>query len=284
MVAKDKNDQNGNGTLAVINVDNVYDSSHLEPNAGDAIQLTIPEHTTFIIDVNSTNDEELDLGETTTYSISGGVDAGLFQIDEFSGELSFIEGPDYEANSSASNSNTFHVVIRAQDEGTGQSFSDRVVRVYVADDNDLPIFAPMPSVLLQSVLEDANLTLSLSDLNASDPEGAVLSWSKVAEPTNGSATFDQNFDSLLYVPNTDFYGTDQITLQIDDNASLSAQISIEFIIEPLNDAPVITTSALIQSPENQLIPRLLLVSGSIACQEGETKELALSSCIEIERS
>ena len=178
------------------------------------------------------------------------MDAGSCQIDEINGELSFIEGPDYEANSSASNSNTFHVVIRAQDDGLG-SPSDRVVRVYVTDDNDLPIFAPMPSVLLQSVLEDANLSISLSDLNASDPEGAVLSWSK-AEPTNGSATFDQNFDSLLYVPNPDFYGTDQITLQIDDNASLSAQISIEFIIEPLNDAPVITTSALIQSPENQL--------------------------------
>ena len=255
VVAKDdENDQNAvTERLVVINVDNVYEAPVItEPNAGDAIQLTIPEHTTFIIDVNSTNDEELDLGETTTYSISGGVDAGLFQIDEFTGELSFIEGPDYEANSSASNSNTFHVVIRAQDDGPGQSFSDRVVRVYVTDDNDLPIFAPMPSVLLQSVLEDANLTISLSDLNASDPEGAVLSWSKVAEPTNGSATFDQNFDSLLYVPNPDFYGTDQITLQIDDNASLSAQISIEFIIEPLNDAPVITTSALIQSPENQL--------------------------------
>ena len=250
----DENDPSaGTERLVVINVDNVYEAPVItEPNAGDAIQLTIPEHTTFIIDVNSTNDEELDLGETTTYSISGGVDAGLFQIDEFSGELSFIEGPDYEANSSASNSNTFHVVIRAQDDGPGQSFSDRVVRVYVTDDNDLPIFAPMPSVLLQSVLEDANLTISLSDLNASDPEGAVLSWSKVAEPTNGSATFDQNFDSLLYVPNPDFYGTDQITLQIEDNASLSAQISIEFIIEPLNDAPVITTSALIQSPENQL--------------------------------
>ena len=202
----DENDPNaGTERLVVINVDNVYEAPVItEPNAGDAIQLTIPEHTTFIIDVNSTNDEELDLGETTTYSISGGEDAGLFQIDEFSGELSFIEGPDYEANSSASNSNTFHVVIRAQDDGPGQSFSDRVVRVYVTDDNDLPIFAPMPSVLLQSVLEDANLTLSLSDLNASDPEGAVLSWSKVAEPTNGSATFDQNFDSLLYVPNPDF--------------------------------------------------------------------------------
>ena len=80
------------------------------------------------------------------------MDAGLFQIDEFSGELSFIEGPDYEANSSASNSNTFHVVIRAQDDGPGQSF-DRVVRVYVTDDNDLPIFAPMPSAFLQSVLK-----------------------------------------------------------------------------------------------------------------------------------
>ena len=235
----------------VVNVENVWEAPVItEPTAGEGLQLRISEHTTFVIDVNSTNDE--DLYENTYYSISGGADAALFEIDEISGELNFIEGPDFENPMDSENRgfNSYDVVVRATDDGPETSFSDRVLAIQVLDDNDLPEFNPDPFATMINLLEDQNVTLELSDLNATDPEGASLSWTVVEEPANG--TYSLELTSLFYKPDVDFNGSDTITLQVEDNASLTARLSLEFLVEQVNDSPVITTLEEILHPENEI--------------------------------
>ena len=221
------------------------------PTAGGALQLTIKEHTTFVVDVNSTNDEEL--YEETRYSISGGADQAYFAIDEITGVLSFTTGPDYEnpLDDPSNGTNNYDVIVRATDDGKGDPpFSERVMRIRVENDNDVPVINALPSALSNTLDEDSSFSLLLSDLNASDPEGGPLSWSCISDPEEGNYSLDST--ALVYQPNPNFFGVDQITLRLEDNVSLFADVSIEFIVLPVNDAPSLTTALSIDHPENEM--------------------------------
>ncbi|MEO0461397.1 MAG: cadherin repeat domain-containing protein, partial [Myxococcota bacterium] len=54
-------------------------------------------------------------GDTLRYSV-GGSDEALFAIDEVSGELRFLEPPDFENPQGASGSNAYRLVLRASDD------------------------------------------------------------------------------------------------------------------------------------------------------------------------
>jgi hypothetical protein len=49
-----------------------------------------------------------------TYSITGGVDAPLFSIDHYSGEIFFNTPPDYSAPTDSDHNNTYQLILTAQ--------------------------------------------------------------------------------------------------------------------------------------------------------------------------
>ena len=254
VIATDKSDTNATTErLVVVNVDNVYEAPVItQPTADHALTLSVQEHTTFVIDVNSTNDEANQTNEKTFFSISGGTDSQYFIIDEATGILNFISGPDYETplDDLSDGNNSYNVVVRATDDGPESSYSERVMHITVENDNDVPIINPLPAVLSNQLFEDSNFSLLLSDLNATDPEGGPLNWTCISDPKEGNYTLEST--SLLYLPKPNFFGTDQITLRVEDNVSLFADVSIEFIVDPINDAPIISTAASIDHPENEI--------------------------------
>ena len=237
----------------VINVDDLYEAPVIfQPTDQPTFELSIEEHSLFVVEVNSTNDE--DLYEDTFYSISGGLDADYFKIDENTGALNFDIEPDYEnpLDDLSDGSNTYNLVVRATDTGPTSAFSEIALKVHVLDGNDTPVFNPSPDLLPFTLDEDRNLTIPLSDLNASDPEGGVLTWSIVQTPSLGTATIIDSDTNLFYLPNPDLYGLDEVVLQITDDYNLTAQITLSFMINPVNDAPVITTPFLLSNDENLL--------------------------------
>ncbi|MFL2911979.1 MAG: cadherin domain-containing protein [Opitutales bacterium] len=253
VIVQDKFKPESNSTRNVaVSLTNTYEAPVIDyPTAGGAFLLSVKEHTTFVVDVNASNDEEL--YEETTYSISGGVDQTYFQIDEVTGVLSFIKGPDYETplDDLSDGNNSYNVVVRATDNGKGDPpYSERVMRITVENDNDAPIINALSAALSNQLFEDSNFSLLLSDLNASDPEGGPLEWSCISDPKEGNYTLGST--SLLYLPDPNFFGTDQITLRVKDDVSLFADVSIEFIVDPLNDAPIISTAASVDHPENEM--------------------------------
>lgn len=72
-------------------------------------------------------------GDALTYKITGGADAALFQIDARTGELSFIEAPDFEAPGSAAGSNDYQVRVEVSD---GSFQASRLFHVSVTDTDD----------------------------------------------------------------------------------------------------------------------------------------------------
>ncbi|MEL7197805.1 MAG: hypothetical protein AAGL10_05760, partial [Pseudomonadota bacterium] len=72
-------------------------------------------------------------GDSVSFSISGGADADLFEIDASTGALSFIEAPDFEAPGDADGNNVFDIEVSASD---GQLTATQTLAVTVTNQVD----------------------------------------------------------------------------------------------------------------------------------------------------
>jgi hypothetical protein len=68
-------------------------------------------------------------GDPLTYSISGGADAALFDIDPVTGALSFTTAPDYETPLDAGGDNTYDVQVTVTDTTDASASADVTVNV-----------------------------------------------------------------------------------------------------------------------------------------------------------
>ena len=76
-------------------------------------------------------------GDTLVYSLSG-TDADLFTIDANTGEVSFIEAPDFEAPGDDGGDNVYDIIVTASD---GTNSTNHNVAITVTSDNDnIPVF------------------------------------------------------------------------------------------------------------------------------------------------
>ena len=105
--------------------------------------------------------------DTLSYSLSG-TDADRFMIDAATGEVRFIEAPDFEAPGDADADNVYDIIVTASD---GVNTAERTVAIMVTDENDPPIFTSDAAV---SVAE--NQTVAYTAL-ATDADGDDLSYS-----------------------------------------------------------------------------------------------------------
>ncbi|MFB9985771.1 cadherin-like domain-containing protein, partial [Mesorhizobium kowhaii] len=125
------------GTLTVIAAANPdYAQLVITPNTapaitsnggGDTAQVSVAENATAVTTVSATDP---DAGDTLTYSIVGGADSGLFQIDATTGVLSFQNAPDFEAPADSGGNNVYDVKVEVSD---GSSVDNQSIAVTVTD-------------------------------------------------------------------------------------------------------------------------------------------------------
>ena len=97
--------------------------------AGNAAALAVAENTRAVTTVTATDPN----GDLPAFSIVGGADAALFQINAATGALSFIATPNFEAPSDAGGDNSYVVQVRASD---GSLFDEQIVTVNITDENE----------------------------------------------------------------------------------------------------------------------------------------------------
>jgi hypothetical protein len=95
--------------------------------------VNVLEATTFVLTAEATDVD----GQPLSFSISGGADAAFFQIDASSGELSFVQPPDFEAPFDAGSDNVYDVSIDVEDGLGGRDTAAIAVSVV-----DLGTIAP----------------------------------------------------------------------------------------------------------------------------------------------
>ena len=186
-----------------------------------------------------------DSGTTLTYSITGGADAGSFNIDSSSGALTFQNAPNFESPGSAATppSNSYIVIVTAND---GINIANQTITVNVKNVNDNP-----PQITSSATFTPDENQLSIGQVDANDADGDLntltysVSGSELAISSTGVLTF-------VTEPDYETKSTYTATVTVSDGINSTTQ-DITVTVQNLNDkTPSITSSATFTPDENQL--------------------------------
>ncbi|WP_171261374.1 beta strand repeat-containing protein [Acinetobacter indicus] len=117
--------------------------------------VSVAENTTAVITVTAT---DVDADEQQTYTITGGADANLFDIDPVTGKLIFKNAPDFENPADVGADNVYNVQVTVTDKDVLTDVQD--IAVTVTDDlNSIPDTATL-NMGQQSVIVHESTTYS----------------------------------------------------------------------------------------------------------------------------
>ncbi len=118
----------GTGNLSLINDAPAIDA----PNNGSDGTLTIQENESRVTTIHASDPNT---GDTIHYYIVGGSDQNFFSLDENTGELNFVNAPDYENPADANRDNEYELSVEATD-GFLNDTQNLIIRVLdVAEQN-----------------------------------------------------------------------------------------------------------------------------------------------------
>ncbi|WP_018127040.1 BspA family leucine-rich repeat surface protein [Balneola vulgaris] len=169
-----------------------------------------------VIDVFANNGNGGAADEGLTYSISGGTDGSLFNIDASTGILTFKAVPDFENPADADGNNEYEVIVQADDGQEVNNTSSITLTITVTNANETPfVTTPISDVVVDENSGEYKIIVSP---NFKDPETAseLLSYSVTAidDPTVVIGLFRS--DTLSLYPQQDKFGTTNITVSASD--------------------------------------------------------------------
>ena len=209
----------GGGSDPVVNSAPTFENS--------SVSIEVAENTTAVIYTAQASDAN---GNSITYSLSGGADQGKFNIGASSGEVSFVNAPDYEAPDDSGTDRTYEVQISASDSLASSSMSLSVSITNVVEDGESSNSAPTARISLSPDPASTTLTtateITLDGGGSSDPDGDTLeyAWS---QPTGQGIELSSLSSASTSFTATEA-GTYTFTLKVDDGElDDSADIEIE---------------------------------------------------------
>src|SRR5207244_2561908 len=83
------------------------------PSVTSGASASTPENVSTATAVYTTTATDPDAGTTLVYSISGGLDAALFNINSSTGAVTFKVSPDFEAPTDNGGNNVYDIIVKA---------------------------------------------------------------------------------------------------------------------------------------------------------------------------
>jgi VCBS repeat-containing protein len=119
-------------TLAAVN-----DAPVITSNGGGATAaINVAENTTAVTTVIAT---DADVGQTVTYSITGGADSAKFSVVAATGVLTFSSAPDFEVPTDGGGNNVYDLIVTATDDGGPVGTKTQFIAVTVTNANEAPV-------------------------------------------------------------------------------------------------------------------------------------------------
>ena len=190
--------------------------------------------------------------DTLSYSLSG-TDASRFMIDAATGEVRFIEAPDFEAPGDADADNVYDIIVTASD---GANTAERTVAIMVTDENEAPIFTSDAAV---SVDENQTVDSVVYTAMATDADGDDLSYN-LSGTDAARFMIDAATGEVRFIEAPDFENPgdadgdnvyDIVVTASDGTSSTDQAVAITVTDE--NDSPIFTSDAAVSVAENQTV-------------------------------
>jgi len=232
-----------------VSIGNVDEPVVITSNGGGASAAILVEEGSVGVSNVAASDPE---GASVTYAISGGADAAHFAIDAATGEIHFIEAPDFEAPADQDGDNVYEVTVSAQDSS---SLDTQALFVTVTDVNERPIVNGGTSVVL-TLPENGT---AVTTVTASDPDGGAIVYGLegddaalfVIDQQTGALSFASapDFEAPQDVGNDNFYSV-RVTAS---DGHLSAFQTVQISIANVNEGVTISSGSSFSADENTAI-------------------------------
>ncbi len=210
-------------STVTISVTPVNDAPEL-PNP----DLAIDENHAAVVAMDTTDVD----GDTLTYSVTGGDDQALFEIDSSTGTLSFIARPDYENPGDSDQNNSYLVEVTVTDPS---GLTD--TKTFTITVNDVTTHVAITNTVIDE--NDAGATVgtlsaAIDDINATHAYTYTLSGTDAAsfEVVNGQLKLKDGIAANYEVQNS--YS---VTVTATDSGGLTTTQSFTVTINDINDAP-----------------------------------------------
>lgn len=209
---------------------------------GASASVAVAENTLAVTIVAATDAD----GPTIGYSIVGGADAALFEIDATTGALRFRSAPDFENPADAGGDNVYDVVVEASD---GSNADRQALSISVTNSNDnAPVITSFGGVASATLTRGENSAF-VATISASDADGTTPGYAIAGGADAALFTIDALTGQLYFITAPDFElpgdnGANNIydvIVTASDGTNVVAQ-ALAITIANLNDnAPVITS-------------------------------------------
>ena len=191
--------------------------------------------------------------DSVSFSIIGGADADLFELDSVNGALKFKVSPDFEAHGSSNNDNLYEVQIQASDGNGGTD--TQTVNVTVTDENEGPDFTIISSFTAAENQIETGYTPS-----ATDEDGDTITYTISGGADAGD--FELVGGALRFKVAPDFENpTDassppdnvyEVQIQANDGNGGTATQAANITVTNVNEVPSFTSGTSFNAAENQL--------------------------------
>jgi hypothetical protein len=178
----------------------VFGAVSEDPVINSPATASVAENQLSAIDVQATDNKDSE-GAGLTFTLSGGADQALFDIDVNTGVVTFITAPDFQNPTDAGADNNYDFQVTVTDSDNLTAVQDIVISVTDVVENTAPIITSATSA---SVNENQTSVIDIDTTDDFDSEGAGLTYSLTG--TIDDALFDIDADSgvVTFITAPDF--------------------------------------------------------------------------------
>ena len=238
--------------LISVTVDDVNDAPVITSDGGGVTaSVNADENQTSVTTVTAT-DEDLP-AQSLSFTITGGADAGLFNIGLATGVLSFNVAPDFENPTDFDADGIYEVEVTVTDNGVPNLSDIQDIFVTVDNVNEAPIITSYGGLPTATDTIPENAT-NVEDIESIDPDGTLegaggLTYSITGGADSAYFSIQVNTGILVFSIAPDFEnpqdaGGDNIydvQVTVTDPGLLTDTVDIAIEVTDVNEAPVITS-------------------------------------------
>ena len=237
--------------ITVTDVDDDIPANNL-PTITSPATVNVNENTTTVTTITATDGD----GDTPSYSLTGGADRSRFNINSTTGQISFVNPPDFENPGDTDGDNVYQLEVSV-DDGNGGNVTQPLEITVTDVDDDIPAnnIPNITSPATVNVNENSNTVITIT---VTDGDGDTPSYSLTGGADRSRFNINSTTGQISFVNPPDFENpgdTDgdnvyQLEVSVDDGNGGNVTQPLEITVTDVDEAPTISGTPAISVDED----------------------------------